>query len=682
VIVDTDGSLNNASGAAGGTMPMLASEYATSIVNAHQLQLMAMDPTASYTLAGDFDAAATGSSTSATTGTDVWGGAGFIPIGESTAFTGTFNGLGNSISNLTISSSDQYVGLFGQVGAGGAVENVSLVGGSVSTTNSIADIGGLVGLLDGVVENAGEVGISVSASGADSVAYVGGLVGLVGAGGGLENVSLVGGSVSASGTDSVADVGGLVGYNEGTISDAYATGAVSGDSDAGGLVGVNNGGTISDAYATGAVNGLVAGGLVGDNGPGSTISDAYATGAVTGIGSGSDIGGLVGASNGTIENAYATGTVSDGGDVGGLVGENEGMIEDAYATGALSDGSYIGGLVGNDAGGSYIDVYYDTTSTGATAGAGANSSSGMIGLTTQDWLTEGPIATGAWSTGTWVAGYPYPVLRALPYIVVSASGSQTYGTSTPTVTVDGATDQNGNDASDLLDASGLSWMTSASSSSNVGIYALGGMGATAAGYQIAYQGTDTVDPATVTVTLTGTVSKTYNGTDAATVGAGNYTLSGLVGSDQVFLNDPTLGTYADANVGGGIAVTVTGLVLSGPDAQDYVLAASTITGNVGAILAASTTGNAGATVPAVPNPLPVWPMPTVLPQPTPSGDNAIILTGDGNGLAPLPQIISATDGLPLSTGAEQTLYGAAHGPHFTIDLPPPQIALTGLEGAF
>jgi len=58
VLVNTDGTLNNAGGATGGTRPMLASEWSTLINSSHQLQLMTMNKTASYTLGSDFSAAA------------------------------------------------------------------------------------------------------------------------------------------------------------------------------------------------------------------------------------------------------------------------------------------------------------------------------------------------------------------------------------------------------------------------------------------------------------------------------------------------------------------------------------------------------------------------------------------------------------------------------------------------
>ena len=56
VIVDADGTLNNAAGAVGAASPMLLSEYSTTITNAHQLQLIALSLGANYTLANDIDA--------------------------------------------------------------------------------------------------------------------------------------------------------------------------------------------------------------------------------------------------------------------------------------------------------------------------------------------------------------------------------------------------------------------------------------------------------------------------------------------------------------------------------------------------------------------------------------------------------------------------------------------------
>ncbi len=136
VIVNADGSLNN-NGTGGGTLPMLASEYSTTINNTHQLQLVAMNLGASYTLNANINASGTG-------GGDVWANSTFVPIGNSdTPFTGAFNGLSHTISNLTINLSESTgVGLFGYTDTNSVIQNVGLVGGSV---NGYSSVGELVG---------------------------------------------------------------------------------------------------------------------------------------------------------------------------------------------------------------------------------------------------------------------------------------------------------------------------------------------------------------------------------------------------------------------------------------------------------------------------------------------------------------------------------------------------------
>ena len=95
----------------------------------------------------------------------------------------------------------------------------------------------------------------------------------------------------------------------------------------------------------------------------------------------------------------------------------------------------------------------------------------------------------------------------------------------------------------------------------------------------------TITPATITASLTGTVSKAYDGTTAATLSAGNYHLSGVLGNDVVTLNDPTSGTYDTKDAGSGKMVSVTGLSISGRSAANYTLAGSSISGPVGLITA-------------------------------------------------------------------------------------------------
>ena len=347
VIVDTDGTLNNANSIAGGTTPMLVSEYSTGIVNAHQLQLMALDPTANYTLGNNVNA-------SGAAGGDVWvGGQGFVPIGgnNAAAFTGSFNGQGNTISGLTINAPAlSNVGLFG-INAG-TVSNVALTAANI--TGGSYETGALAGENDGTITNASAAGSLAAPS-----QWTGGLVGANYSG------TLTSDSANVAVTETgFGNAGGLAGENFSTISNSSAAGAVTttfnqpGSADiVGGLVGQNDGGTISNSYATGAASGtsVLAGGLVGDNVyTGASISNSYATGSVTATGSGSFAGGLVGfnEANATIgNNSYATGAVSNtGGYTGGLVGSNAGTVTNAYATGAVSGGYYVGGLVGSNTG--------------------------------------------------------------------------------------------------------------------------------------------------------------------------------------------------------------------------------------------------------------------------------------------------------------------------------------------
>jgi hypothetical protein len=55
----------------------------------------------------------------------------------------------------------------------------------------------------------------------------------------------------------------------------------------------------------------------------------------------------------------------------------------------------------------------------------------------------------------------------------------------------------------------------------------------------------------------------------------------------VFLNDPTTGAYASKNVGGGLGVSVSGLALTGAASRDYVLASTSVSGNIGTITSAT-----------------------------------------------------------------------------------------------
>ena len=227
-----------------------------------------------------------------------------IGIDYNHRYAGTFDGNGKTITGLTVTTSDQYAGLFGCIGSGGTVQNV-------------------------VLEN-------VQINGAN---YVGGVAGW--SYGKIENCS-VSGSVSVSGTNSIA--GGVVGYQTGgSITGCSSSATVNAGGVAGGVVGLADGGaTLTACYATGNVTiessgtgSYFAGGVVGINTV-STLKACYAWGSVTGSGSGTlYVGGVTGSNDSsTLQACYhAKGTVS-GPDraTGGVAGRNYKSYNDPVIT--------------------------------------------------------------------------------------------------------------------------------------------------------------------------------------------------------------------------------------------------------------------------------------------------------------------------------------------------------------
>ena len=200
----------------------------------------------------------------------------WTPIGTSfdNSYTGTFDGGGHTITGLTITTKDQFVGLFGYLNRAGTVKNVVMEGVQI-TSNQIygGSIGGVVGYSWGTIENCS---VSGSVSGTDCV---GGVVGSQKAG------SIIGCSSSAT-VKGTHYVGGVAGEKWGTMIACYATGNVT--------------------LEIGSPKNLSGGGVVGLNG-GSRVLACYATGNVTSTGSSTGnvhIGGLFGDSYTTVTACY------------------------------------------------------------------------------------------------------------------------------------------------------------------------------------------------------------------------------------------------------------------------------------------------------------------------------------------------------------------------------------------
>ena len=177
-------------------------------------------------------------------------GKGWTPIGTNydNSYTGTFDGGGHTIKGLTVTTNDQFVGLFGSLGKAGTVKNVVMEGVQITNNHGSGYVGGVVGNSDGTIENCS---VSGSVSG---TAYVGGVVGVQWFG------SITGCSSSAT-VKGMGDVGGVAGQTnaDATLTACYATGNVTielGHRDrvyVGGLVGWNAGSSVLACYATGNV---------------------------------------------------------------------------------------------------------------------------------------------------------------------------------------------------------------------------------------------------------------------------------------------------------------------------------------------------------------------------------------------------------------------------------------------
>ncbi len=313
---------------------------------------IAANPSGLYALAKPYDASGDGVYT-------------LSPV--NTEFFGTFSGLGNDISNITIhmtGGANRY-GLFAIVGQNGTVADVHLTNVSIEGTGLGA--GSIAELNDGLVKRSGATGEIQTTSGA----------------------------------------GGLVAENEGSITNSYAR------------VRLNiNGSTV-----------IPAGGLVGYNGD--EISGSYTGGSIAARNNGQvKIGGLVGENARGITNSYTVTTLADGrnnldSSFGGLIGANDngGTLSATYAAGLFkikqNQRTFRGGLVGSDnaeAGSislSYWDLDMGISDPSQGAGSVANDP-GITGLTTQQFQSGLPAGFDArvWAEDPKINnGFPY--LRTL-----------------------------------------------------------------------------------------------------------------------------------------------------------------------------------------------------------------------------------------------------------------------------
>lgn len=199
----------------------------------------------------------------------------WMPIGKnySYAYKGTFDGNDHEIKNLYVTgTTSNHYGLFGVLGAGGTIRNLT-VSGRVTITGSGSSsygIGGIVGQLGG----AGTIENCTNRAAVSGNFNTAGIVGRVGSSGGTIRACANLGNISGSNS-----VGGIVGYAYYgvTASRCYNRGAVTASvGKAGGIVGFmdDSGAKFSNCYTTGAVKGSKSAAVVGEKTSGS-ISGCY-----------------------------------------------------------------------------------------------------------------------------------------------------------------------------------------------------------------------------------------------------------------------------------------------------------------------------------------------------------------------------------------------------------------------
>ena len=492
---------------------------------ASDLQGMKGDLTLHYALGSNIDASATAS----------WNaGAGFSPVGYTSAgattFTGIFDGLGHTISNLTINRQGAAdVGLFGAAANYAEIRNIGLLGGSV--------VGG--------AGTGGLLGTAVTASISNSY-----------------NTGTVSGAAGTGGLAGVITTGG--------ISSSYTTGTVSGAAGTGGLIGVLTTGSISDSYNSANVTGNAGtGGLVGVLTTGN-VSGSYTTGNVTGAAGTGGVSGVM--TTGSISDSYTTGNVVGAAGTGGLAGGiTTGTVSSSFTTGTVVGAAGTSSLAGTSPAGSISNSF--AVSAGQTIDFAALSTSGK-------WMLS---ASGM------------PILKSLvkSFTITAQDATKAYDS----LGFLGGNGVSYSDPYQSYLTGTVSYSGTSQNARNAGSYVItpGGLSSTNSQYVVTYvSGTLTINPRALTVTATG-LNKVYDGTTTASVALSDNRIAGdvlslslapsttgsatsgsfisMTDSNGVITQSVT-GTsganFADKNVALGKTVFVVGIQVQGQDAGNYV----------------------------------------------------------------------------------------------------------------
>ncbi|MDD4141408.1 MAG: T9SS type A sorting domain-containing protein [Bacteroidales bacterium] len=299
----------------------------------------------------------------------------WVPIAfnyDKTAFKGTFDGAGYSISGLYVNKQNNVncVGLFGNIREA-KIKNLTIVDAAISfPVNNVAGIAG--NAFFSYVENC-----SVSGSLSGSW-FVSGIVGYA------YNTSVVNciNYAACSGEGCVGGIGGSM-YDS-PINDCINEGSIYSRHSAGGLAGFCGGTSvmISDSYNSGPVGGISCiGGVMGTAYKAAKFTNISNRGTV--IGEDQNVGGIVGITGEKTDfiNVSNAGTVAGNENIGGIAGfmAATSAVNNSYNNAPVAGVNNVGGIAG------YCELMSDSTSirnsyNAATVTADANVG-GILGFT-------------------------------------------------------------------------------------------------------------------------------------------------------------------------------------------------------------------------------------------------------------------------------------------------------------
>lgn len=317
------------------------------------------------------------------------------------SFTGTFDGNGYTIKNLTIDDTTREgLGLFGVAAYGAIIKNLGMENTEIKAKGKVGSLAGVI-MGEVVIENSYSISgtISCSESGA------GGLIGIYSG----NCITVENCYTDIDVTAGAMNAGGIIGYTENyagshpralTISNCYALGDINATTNAGGIAGVAS-----------SIGGAI-------------IKNCYSTGDITA--SSWTAGGIVANCFVDIENCYSTGNITAEYEAGGIAGylsthQRSCIVKNSYSTGKVTGiglaGATIGCLENNSKTAVVENCTWDINKTVQTECIGSIGGTANVtnchGVTTSELKKKETYNTLGWDLSAWSFANGNPMLKGL-----------------------------------------------------------------------------------------------------------------------------------------------------------------------------------------------------------------------------------------------------------------------------